>query len=117
MVDRYVTAFQRGDVAALVALLSEQVILEMPPVALWFQGIADYRSFMSRVFTLRGSTWRTTLVAANGQPAFAAYSLAEGGGFRAHSLQVLTIDAGLITHNVTFADPRLFSWFDLPGPN
>jgi RNA polymerase sigma-70 factor (ECF subfamily) len=114
VLDAYVTAFQQGDLDTLVGLLKDDVILEMPPVALWYRGVNDYRSFMSRIYALRGSLWRAVPVAANGQPAFAAYSRGADGGFRAHSLQVLTIEDGLISHNVVFADSRLFGYFDLP---
>jgi len=114
VLDTYVSAFQRGDLDTLVGLLRDDVILEMPPVPLWFRGVADYRSFMSRIYALRGSRWRTLPVAANDQPAFAAYSRDADGGFRAHSLQVLTIEDGLISHNVVFADSGFFGYFDLP---
>ena len=114
LLDRYVNAFQRADVDALVALLSDEVVLEMPPAPLWYRGVEHYGSFMARVYALRGSTWRTHPVAANGQPAFVAYTHDEHGGFRAHSLQVLTIEDGLIVHNVVFADATLFAYFDLP---
>ena len=112
--ERYVDAFQRADVAALVAMLSDDVVLEMPPVALWYRGVEHYGSFMTRVYALRGPTWRTQLLAANGQPAFAAYSSDPAGGFRAHSLQVLTVKDGLIGHNVVFADAALFGYFNVP---
>jgi RNA polymerase sigma-70 factor (ECF subfamily) len=114
VLDAYVSAFQQGDLGTLVALLRHDVILEMPPVALWYRGVADYRSFMSRIYVLRGSLWRVVPVGANGQPAFAAYSRDVDGGFRAHSLQVLTIEDGLISHNVVFADAGLLRFFDLP---
>ena len=112
--ERYIDAFQRADVAALVAMLSDDVVLEMPPVALWYRGVEHYGSFMTRVYALRGSTWRTQLVAANGQPSFAAYTRDAEGGFRAHSLQVLTVKNGRVAHNVVFADTTLFGYFDLP---
>jgi RNA polymerase sigma-70 factor (ECF subfamily) len=114
VVDRYARAFEIGDVGSLVALLKDDVVLEMPPVALWYRGVEHYRAFMSRVYALRGPLWRTVPVAANAQPAFAAYSSEADGWFRAHSLQVFTVDGELIVHNVVFADSRLFSHFDLP---
>ena len=115
VLDRYVSAFQRADLTALVAQLSHDVVLEMPPVPLWYRGVQHYRSFMARVFALRGTQWRTRPVGANWQPAFAAYARDPDGGFSAHSLQVLTIENGLIANNVVFADPTLFAYFDLPG--
>ncbi|MFL6110805.1 MAG: sigma-70 family RNA polymerase sigma factor [Catenulispora sp.] len=119
VVERYVRAFEAADVPGLVRLLAEDVILEMPPVPIWYQGRDDYARFMERGFRMRGTTWRTLPTAANGQPAFAAYASDSGGGHRVHSLQVLTVVEGLITANVVFADPHLFEVFGLPptGPD
>jgi len=112
-VARYARAFEAGDVQALVKLLTDDAVLEMPPVPLWYQGSAAYGRFMDRVFAMRGTGWVARSVSANGQPALAAYA-PDGGGWRAHSLQVFTVARGLITRNVVFADPGMFAAFDLP---
>src|SRR6185295_13441790 len=52
--DRYVRAFERADVAGLVGLLTEDAVLEMPPVPLWYRGRAGYGGFMTRLFVMRG---------------------------------------------------------------
>lgn len=113
--EAYVDAFQRADLDGLTALLRADVVLEMPPVPTWYAGVDHYRQFMARVHAIRGRWWRALPVAANGQPAFAAYALGADGAFHAHTLQVLTVHDGAIVHNVVFADPRLFSAFDLPA--
>jgi RNA polymerase sigma-70 factor, ECF subfamily len=117
-VDRYIRAFEAADVAALVALLSEDAVLEMPPVPLWYLGRADYGRFIARVFALRGTDWRMVPVSANGQPAVAAYyrdQQAPDGGYRLHTLQVFTVAAGAVARTVVFQDPRVFESFELPG--
>jgi RNA polymerase sigma-70 factor, ECF subfamily len=114
VIERYARAFESGDVPALVRLLTEEAILEMPPVPLWYRGRRDYGRFMDRVFQMRGRGWRTGQVTANGQPALAAYAPDLDGGHRLHTLQVFTVGAGLITQNVVFADPRVFEAFGLP---
>lgn len=114
VVDRYMRAFEAADVPALVRLLTDEAILEMPPVPLWYRGTRDYGLFMRRVFEMRGDGWRMSRVAANGQPALAAYAPEPGGGHRLHTLQVLTVTGGRVAHNVVFADPRVFEVFDLP---
>ena len=114
VVDRYARAFAAADVPALVKLLADDAIMEMPPVPLWYRGVHDYERFMDRVFGLRGTGWTTRPVGANGQPAFAAYAPEAEGGFRLHSLQVFTVVDGLITANVVFADPAALGCFGLP---
>ena len=114
-VEAYVRAFEAADVAALVELLTEDVILEMPPVPLWYLGRDDYAAFIRRVFAMRGAGWRMTPTAANGQPAVAAFAPDPGGGHRLHTLQVFTVHSGKIAHTVVFQDPAVFAAFDLPS--
>jgi len=115
VIERYVRAFEAADVPALVRLLTDAAVMEMPPVPLWYRGRRDYGLFMDRVFAMRGPGWAVRQVTANGQPALAAYAPQPGGALGAHSLQVLTVTGGLVARNVVFADPRLFDAFDLPG--
>jgi RNA polymerase sigma-70 factor, ECF subfamily len=114
VIERYVRAFEAADVPALVRLLTDEAILEMPPVPLWYRGSRDYGRFMDRVFQMRGTGWAMTQLTANGQPALAAYAPQPGGGHQLHTLQVLTVTGGLVTRNVVFADPAVFDAFDLP---
>ncbi|WUC80289.1 sigma-70 family RNA polymerase sigma factor [Streptomyces sp. NBC_00536] len=117
VVQRYARAFEAADVPALVRLLAEDAILEMPPVPLWYLGRQDYGRFMDRVFEMRGRGWATRQLTANGQPALATYLPAAetADAFRLHSLQVFTVHSGRITHNVVFADPGLLQVFGLPS--
>ncbi|MCU1615370.1 MAG: rpoE [Frankiales bacterium] len=112
-VERYVRAFEAADVAALVRLLTADVVLEMPPVPLWYRGPEDYGRFIARVFAMRGSGWRMLPLGANGQPALAAYAPETDGSLRLHTLQVLTVSRQGIEHNVVFQDPGVFSAFGL----
>jgi RNA polymerase sigma-70 factor (ECF subfamily) len=114
VVDRYLRAFEAADVRALVRLLTDAVVLEMPPVQLWYRGSRDYGRFMRRVFEMRGSGWATKLLTANGQPAFAAYAPRPDGRLGLHTVQVLTVTGGRVAANFVFADPRVFEVFGLP---
>jgi len=114
VIDRYVRAFEAADVPALVRLLADEAVLEMPPVPLWYRGRRDYGRFMRRVFEMRGTGWGVRRLSANGQPAFAAYAPEPGGGHRRHSLQVFTVAGGRVARNVVFADPAVFESFGLP---
>jgi RNA polymerase sigma-70 factor (ECF subfamily) len=114
VVHRYVRAFEAADVPALVRLLTDEAVLEMPPVPLWYRGSRDYGLFMRRVFEMRGTGWGMRQLTANGQPALAAYAPEPGGGHRLHTLQVFTVTGGRVARNVVFADPRVFDAFGLP---
>jgi RNA polymerase sigma-70 factor (ECF subfamily) len=115
VLDAYVRAFERADVAGLVELLTEDVVMEMPPVPLWFRGPDGYGRFLERLFAMRGPDWRMTRASANGQPALVAYCRDDAGGYRLHTLQVFTVRGGRVAHNVVFADPAVLALFDQPA--
>jgi RNA polymerase sigma-70 factor (ECF subfamily) len=114
VIDQYIAAFESADVAALTRLLADEVVLEMPPVPLWLLGREHYQAFIARVFRLRGPDWRMLATTANGQAALAAYASDTDGNYTAHSLQVVSLHASKISHNVVFQNPQLFRLFDLP---
>jgi RNA polymerase sigma-70 factor (ECF subfamily) len=113
VIDRYVRAFEAADVPALVRLVTDQAIMEMPPVPLWFRGRDYYGRFMDRVFGMWGPGWAMTRLTANGQPALAAYA-PSNGGLHLHTLQVFSVVGGLVTSNLVFADPAVLKSFGLP---
>jgi len=111
-VDRYMTAFERADIEGLKRLLTQDVVMEMPPMVNWFAGPGNYGLFMEWVFEHAGTDWRLTPVAANGQPGFAAYRRA-GAGYELHTLQIFTVTAGGISRNSVFQDSEVFASFGL----
>jgi RNA polymerase sigma-70 factor, ECF subfamily len=116
VIDRYARAFEAADVPALVRLLADDAVMEMPPVPLWYLGSRDYGLFLERVFGLRGPGWAMAGLTANGQPALAAYAPAPDGGHQLHTLQVFTVTNGRdakVARNVVFADPAVFRAFGL----
>jgi len=115
VIDRYVRAFEAADVPALVGLLTDDAVMEMPPVPLWYRGSRDYGLFMRRVFEMHGPGWAARQLTANGQPALAAYAPDPAGGHRVHTLQVFTVAGGRVARNVVFSDPRVFEAFGLPA--
>ncbi len=109
----YVDAFHRHDVDALVALLREDAILEMPPFDLWLHGRDDIRRWVIAVDAV--SDHLLTPVAANGSLAAAVYRPATPGGPpTAFAIQVLDVVAGRISAIHSFNDPALFEPFGLP---
>jgi RNA polymerase sigma-70 factor (ECF subfamily) len=114
LVDRYVEAFEKADVEALKQLLTDEVVLEMPPVLNWYVGRPNYGAFIDRVFAMRGPDWRMVRTAANGQPAVGAYVKSPNGLYEAHTLQVFTVTAAGISRTTVFQDADLFPLFELP---
>lgn len=112
VVDRYIQSFEAADVEGLVRLLTDDVVLEMPPVPLWYVGRADYARFIGRVFAMRGADWRMIRTGANRQPAVAAYCR-QGDAYHIHTLQVFTVTPAGIRQTVVFPDPGVFAVFGL----
>lgn len=111
-VDRYMKAFERADVEGLKRLLTDDVIMEMPPMLNWFAGRDNYGQFMEWVFEKSGDDWRLLPVAANDQPGFAAYNRV-GDGYELHTLQIFTVTAEGIARNSVFRDFEVFEIFGL----
>ena len=111
-VDRYMKAFEHADVEGLKRLLTEDVLMEMPPMLNWFVGRGNYGVFMEWVFEQAGTDWCLKAVAANGQPGFAAYRRV-GGGYELHTLQIFTVTAEGISRNSVFQDSEVFASFGL----
>ena len=105
-------AFEHADVEGLKRLLTEDVLMEMPPMLNWFTGPGNYGLFMEWVFEAAGTDWQLKAVAANGQPGFAAYRRA-GDGYELHTLQIFTVTAAGISRNSVFQDSEVFASFGL----
>jgi RNA polymerase sigma-70 factor (TIGR02960 family) len=111
-VAEFVRAYESGDLGALVALLTDDVFLSMPPFPLEYEG----RDVVARFYaSMIGSGRRFDLVPtrANGQPAFGAYLRASTGIRHGTGLLVLTL-AGDRICSVTRFDNSVFPWFGLP---
>ena len=115
LLTRYVAAFERYDVDALVALMREDVEMNMPPYPLWLRGPADVAAWLvGPGHECQGS--RLVATSANGAPAFGQYRVDPAGGHAPWALNVLTIDDGQITGTTFFLDtPSLFPLFGLPA--
>jgi RNA polymerase sigma-70 factor, ECF subfamily len=114
LLDRYCTAFENADMAALTELLQADVKLEMPPMPVWFNGRDTVVRFLAaRAFAKPGEVVLVP-TAANGQPAVAEYRRTADRVMRAHSIHVLTPGGSGIAAITVFLDPDLFGAFDLP---
>jgi RNA polymerase sigma-70 factor (ECF subfamily) len=102
VVERYMSAMERGDVPAVVAMLAEDAAWSMPPLATWYRGTADLTAFL-QVGPLSGNfRWKHLPARANGQPAVAGYTWHEDEqGYLPFALDVLTLGPGGRIEQVT----------------
>jgi len=113
LLDRYVAAFERFDISALVALLRHDATMSMPPHDLWLRGPAAINRWMRGTGSAcRGA--RMLRTRANGGPAVGIYKPTPAGDFAAFAIQVVEASGPWIVGLHTFIDPRLFPEFGLP---
>jgi RNA polymerase sigma-70 factor (ECF subfamily) len=110
---RYVDAFERYDITALVTLLRDDAAFSMPPFALWLQGPAEIsRWYVGQGIGCDGS--RLVPVAANGSAAFGAYKPAGEGRWEPFAIQIIEVSGGRISGLHHFLYPELFAELGLP---
>jgi RNA polymerase sigma-70 factor (TIGR02960 family) len=112
VVAQFVRAYESGDVDGLVALLTTDIFVSMPPIPLEYRGIDAVSRLFAGIF---GSGRRVDLVPtrANGQPAFGAYLRAGTGIRHGGGLFVLTLTGDRICAFTRF-DSSVLPWFGLP---
>jgi RNA polymerase sigma-70 factor, ECF subfamily len=92
---QYADAMERGDIEALVGLLTQDVTWSMPPIPTWFRGLEAVRDFLVR-YPLT-DRWAHRPVRANGQLAVAAYVYDAGcAGFVPMAVDVLSLSGDKI---------------------
>jgi RNA polymerase sigma-70 factor (TIGR02960 family) len=112
IVAKFVRAYESADLDALVALLTDDVFISMPPMPFEYQGRDVAARFCGSIF---GAGRRFDLVPtrANGQPAFGAYLRAPNGIRHGVGLLVLTLSGDRICAMTRF-DNSVLPWFGLP---
>jgi RNA polymerase sigma-70 factor, ECF subfamily len=126
LVERYIDAWERSDVDAILSMLADDATFTMPPLQTWFRGRDAIRTFLVR-FALR-DPWRLVPVRANGQLAFGNYGWeTEKKRYTAETLDVLTLDGPIVTEITSFVTPstrgparerfaaEVFERFGMPG--
>jgi RNA polymerase sigma-70 factor (TIGR02960 family) len=115
LVGRFADAVERGDVDAMVALLTDDSRLTMPPQPVEYQGRAAIGAFLHHRAELRGVPLRVVPTRANTQPAFGCYLPdAHAAIARPYALFVLTLEGEAVAATTWFADTGLFRHFGLP---
>ena len=113
IVDRWVDAWQAGDVDAIVDMLTDDARFSMPPLPEWYQGPDAIRAFL--VGGPLESRWRFLPTSANGQLAFGTYLWDDAAArYVPGGLDVLTIEAGRVAQIVAFLSADLTE-FGLPA--
>jgi RNA polymerase sigma-70 factor, ECF subfamily len=119
LLERYMDATDRADVAGLTALLREEARLTMPPFPTWFQGRGDIAAAFEFATDPSSPSYlgelRTVATAANRQPAVAAYVRRPGDSmFRALGIDVLRLEGDLVVEITRFIRADIFAAFGLP---
>lgn len=115
LVGRFVDAVEHGDIDGIVALLTEDAWLRMPPEPYEYQGRAAIISFLRDRASRRSGEFRLVPTRANGQPAFGCYLPDSHAAIvRSYGLMVLTLDGDEISAITFFRDLGVLSHFGLP---
>jgi RNA polymerase sigma-70 factor (TIGR02960 family) len=115
LVGRFADAVECGDVDEMVALLTDDAWVTMPPQPLEYQGHQAVAAILRHVEELHGAPLRVVPTRANTQPAFGCY-LPEPQTAIAHAygLMVLTLEGDRISAITWFGDNSVFPHFGLP---
>ena len=115
LVGRFADAVENGEVAELVALLTDGARLTMPPLPLEYQGRDAIGAFLRHREEVRGRPLRVVPTRANTQPAFGCYLPdTQSGIAHAHALFVLTLEGDRVSAITWFGDNSVFPHFGLP---
>jgi RNA polymerase sigma-70 factor (TIGR02960 family) len=112
IVAKFVRAYEAADLEAIVALLTDDVFLSMPPMPLEYEGRDVVASFCGNIFRA-GRRFDLVPTRANGQPAFGAYLRSPTGIHHGIGLIVITIRGDRISAMTRF-ESSVLPWFGLP---
>jgi RNA polymerase sigma-70 factor (ECF subfamily) len=115
LVERYVAAWERNDVDAVISMLAEDARMAMPPLPSWYSGRDQVAAFLREYALADIKRWRLLPTSANGQPALAGYLWdAKTEAFMPYCLYVLTLREGQIEDITAFVTPEILQHFGLP---
>jgi RNA polymerase sigma-70 factor (TIGR02960 family) len=112
IVAKFVRAWESADLDALVALLTDDVFVSMPPMPFEYEGQDAAARFCASIFS-SGRRFDLVSTRANGQPALGAYLRAPDGIGHGVGLFVLTLSGDRICAMTRFENTVL-PWFGLP---
>lgn len=112
IVAEFARAYESGDLDALVALLTDDVFISMPPIPLEYEGRDAVARFYASIIR-PGRRVDLVPTRANGQPAFGTYLRGPTGIRHGTGLLVLTLTGDRICAYTRF-DNSVLPWFGLP---
>jgi RNA polymerase sigma-70 factor (TIGR02960 family) len=112
IVAKFARAWEAADLDALVALLTDDVFIAMPPVPFGYEGRDVVTLYCASLFAA-GRRFDLVPARANGQPAFGAYLRAPAGIRHATAFYVLTLTGDQICAMTRF-EASVLPWFGLP---
>jgi RNA polymerase sigma-70 factor (TIGR02960 family) len=111
----FVDAWNRSDVPAIVAVLSEDASFSMPPLPTWFRGRDDIAAFITALLEgarTIGAPWRFEVTSAGGQPAMLGRRRnPDSGHYELGVLAVITFEGELIAAITAFIGPGVLGRF------
>jgi RNA polymerase sigma-70 factor (TIGR02960 family) len=114
LVDRFVAAFTDLDVDALVALMTDDAWVRMPPLPFEYRGTSAVHRFFTATAAHRRQIARLVPVRANGQPAWGEYRRDPGTAIlHLTGLEVVTL-AGDRVSEITRFETTIAPYFGLP---
>jgi len=111
-VAKFTRAYESADLDALVALLTDDVFMSMPPIPFEYEGRDAVARFCASLFTA-GRRIDLVPTRANGQPAFGSYVRTPSGERRATGLVTITLAGDRICATSRF-ETSVLPWFGLP---
>lgn len=112
IVAKFVAAYESSDLDSLVALLTDDVFISMPPLPFEYQGLEPAARFFASIFG-SGREFDLLSTRANGQPALGAYVRDLTGISHGVGLFVFTLAGDQISAMTRFENTVL-PWFGLP---
>ncbi len=113
LVAEFVRAWEAADAEAVVAMLTDDAFITMPPMPYRYEGKQTVRRFFAGLFD-GGRRFDLAPTRANGQPAFGAYLVGPGSVRTGVGVYVLTVAGDRLTSLARFEATAL-PWFDLPA--
>jgi RNA polymerase sigma-70 factor (ECF subfamily) len=115
--DQFVSAWESGDVYALIELLHEKATFAMPPMGVWYAGREAIQRALQNFVFMPGVEWKLIPTSANGRPAFGIYQhMGDAQVYEVFGLiqPIFNMEDGKIIEVTAFLSAQLANRFGLP---